>query len=284
MEREFDNMNEIVKYHNNLNSVNLRKWTSEEMNFFFTIIAKVRDNGTKLVLFNSDELKELAGFANEHTDRWIDVMESVSRKVIDLKYFEKTESKFIAMNLFSYFEVNSANKTVEVEVASKFEYVVNKLEAQFTRYELEEFTNIRSTYAKTMYRFLKQWRTLGKKEYKVDELRQMLDVPDSYSSGEVTRRVIEPIKKELKKYFGDFKCKVVKSNKRGNPVSSYEFTWKPEKSGQWIENKYDKESMQSNVPTWSQSNYKASTSQKDLEELEKRKRQALDRLRKSKEE
>lgn len=284
MEREFDNMNEIVKYHNNLNSVNLRKWTSEEMNFFFTIIAKVRDNGTKLVLFNSDELKELAGFANEHKDRWIDVMESVSRKVIDLKYFEKTESKFIAMNLFSYFEVNSANKTVEVEVASKFEYVVNKLEAQFTRYELEEFTNIRSTYAKTMYRFLKQWRTLGKKEYKVDELRQMLDVPDSYSSGEVTRRVIEPIKKELKKYFGDFKCKVVKSNKRGNPVSSYEFTWKPEKSGQWIENKYDKESMQSNVPTWSQPNYKASTSQKDLEELEKRKRQALDRLRKSKEE
>ncbi|MGV3240462.1 hypothetical protein ACEF17_10130 [Streptococcus hyovaginalis] len=30
---------------------------------------------------------------------------------------------------------------------------------------------------------------------------------------------MEPIKKELKKYFGDLKCKVDKSNKRGNTVA-----------------------------------------------------------------
>lgn len=271
-------MNEIVKYHNNLNTVNLRRWTAEEMNFFFTIISKVRDNGTRLVTFNSDELKELAGFSNEHTDRWLAVMEGVSKKVIDLKYFEKTESRFLAMNLFSYFDVNSEDRTVEIEVSSKFEYVVNKLEAQFTRYELKEFTEIRSTYAKTMYRFLKQWRTIGKKEYKIDDFRQMLDVPSSYTSGEVTRRVIDPIKKELGNYFSDFKCNIKKSNKRGNPVIGYEFTWKKEESsGPYDNNKYNK----NNIPEWSNSDYKNMTDKDQkakLEEYRDKRLESLDKL------
>ena len=32
--------NEVVKHHNDLNTVIMRKWTAEEMNFFFAIIAK----------------------------------------------------------------------------------------------------------------------------------------------------------------------------------------------------------------------------------------------------
>ena len=32
--------NEVVKHHNDLNTVIARKWTAEEMNFFFAIIAK----------------------------------------------------------------------------------------------------------------------------------------------------------------------------------------------------------------------------------------------------
>ena len=48
--------NEVVKYHNDLNTIIMRKWSPEEMNFFFTIIAKVREQGTKLMKFNSDEM------------------------------------------------------------------------------------------------------------------------------------------------------------------------------------------------------------------------------------
>ena len=44
--------NEIVKHHNDLNTVIMRKWTAEEMNFFFAIIAKARDKGTSDLVFN----------------------------------------------------------------------------------------------------------------------------------------------------------------------------------------------------------------------------------------
>ena len=272
-------MNEVIKYHNDLNTVIMRKWTAEEMNFFFAIIAKARNQGVKELHFNTDEIKKLVNFTQKDEKRWKEAMKSTARKVTQLTYFEDDGKKFKVMPLFSLFEVDYEEKTVKVEVSKHFEYILNRLEVQFTQYELEEFTNIRSTYAKTMYRLLKQWRTVGKKEYGVNELRVFLDVPESYSNGEVTRRVLEPIQKELSNSFLNFKYKVIKSNKRGNPVLGYEFTWKPEKTGEWEDNKYKKndfykaKKVESNVPNWVEKEYKHSATaeeQAKLEELRRR--------------
>lgn len=271
-------MNEIIKYHNDLNTVIMRKWTAEEMNFFFAIIAKARNQGVKELHFNTDEIKKLVNFTQKDEKRWKEAMKSTARKVTQLTYFEDDGKKFKVMPLFSLFEVDYEEKTVKVEVSKHFEYILNRLEVQFTQYELEEFTNIRSTYAKTMYRLLKQWRTVGKKEYGVNELRVFLDVPESYSNGEVTRRVLEPIQKELSNYFLNFKYKVIKSNKRGNPVLGYEFTWKPETTGEWEDDKYKKndfykpKNSTSNVPEWVEKEYKHSATAEEQAKLEELKR------------
>lgn len=275
-------MNEIIKYHNDLNTVIMRKWTAEEMNFFFAIIAKARNQGVKELHFNTDEIKKLVNFTQKDEKRWKEAMKSTARKVTQLTYFEDDGKKFKVMPLFSLFEVDYEEKTVKVEVSKHFEYILNRLEVQFTQYELEEFTNIRSTYAKTMYRLLKQWRTVGKKEYGVNELRVFLDVPESYSNGEVTRRVLESIQKELSNYFLNFKYKVIKSNKRGNPVLGYEFTWKAEKTGEWEEDKYKKndfykpKNSTSNVPDWVEKEYKHSATAEEQAKLEELRRSMLE--------
>ena len=271
-------MNEVIKYHNDLNTVIMRKWTAEEMNFFFAIIAKARNQGVKELHFNTDEIKKLVNFTQKDEKRWKEAMKSTARKVTQLTYFEDDGKKFKVMPLFSLFEVDYEEKTVKVEVSKHFEYILNRLEVQFTQYELEEFTNIRSTYAKTMYRLLKQWRTVGKKEYGVNELRVFLDVPESYSNGEVTRRDLEPIQKELSNSFLHFKYKVIKSNKRGNPVLGYEFTWKAEKTGEWEEDKYKKndfykpKNSTSNVPDWVEKEYKHSATAEEQAKLEELRR------------
>ena len=264
--------NEIVKHHNDLNTVIMRKWTAEEMNFFFAIITKVRDEGTRLMKFDTDELRYLAS-KDFHLDRWSQTMKSVADKVVDLKYYERTEHSYAVMNLFSYFRVDEKECIVEVEVSSKFEYVINKLEAQFTQYELAEFTNIRSTYAKTAYRLLKQWRTVGRKEFKIDEFKLLLDMPSSYKSSEIDRAVIAPILKQLSPYFKDLKVKKIKSNKRGNPVLGYEFTWEKEVTGTYDPDKFNKpkpepkkaskskSSKKTNVPKWSNPDYKNTTTE-----------------------
>ena len=285
--------NEVVKHHNDLNTVIMRKWSSEEMNFFFAIITKVRDEGTRLMKFDTDELRNLAS-KDFHLERWSQTMKSVADKVVDLKYYERTEHSYAVMNLFSYFRVDEKERIVEVEVSSKFEYVINKLEAQFTQYELAEFTNIRSTYAKTAYRLLKQWRTVGRKEFKIDEFKTLLDMPAGYKSSEIDRAVVKQILKQLSPYFVDLKVKKIKSNKRGTPVLGYEFTWKKEVTEAYDPHKYDKPktvakkpskkaTKKSNVPSWSNPDYVNETTEEQKAELERKKQELLARMDKSSE-
>jgi plasmid replication initiation protein len=256
--------NEVVKYHNDLNTVVMRTWTSEEMNFFFAILTKAKEQGLKKLVFDTDELKQLASSSRKY--RWEETVVSAVKKIGQLTYFEQSEKKFRVMTLFELLEVDLEKRIVEVKVSSNFDYILNKLETQFTRYELEEFTSIRSTYAKTMYRLLKQWRTVGKKEFAIDDLKRILDMPSSYKSSEIDRAVIKPIKEQLSPYFVSLKVKKIKSNKRGNPVLGYEFTWQKEVTEAYDPNKYDKSkaiakkpskkaAKKSNVPKWSNPDY-----------------------------
>lgn len=274
---------EVVKYHNDLNTVVMRTWTSEEMNFFFTILTKAKEQGVKKLVFNTDELKELSSSSRKY--RWEETVTNAAKKIGQLTYFEQSERKFRVMTLFEFFEVDLDKKMVEVKVSSNFDYILNKLETQFTRYELEEFTSIRSTYAKTMYRLLKQWRTVGRKEFSVDDLKRILDTPGSYRPSEIDRLILKPIKEQLSPYFVDLKVKKIKSNKRGNPVLGYEFTWNPETSESYVPNKFNKQKhkqkRQSNVPRWSNTDYVNTTSEETKAELERKKQEMLARLNRS---
>lgn len=269
--------NEVVKHHNDLNTVIMRKWTAEEMNFFFAIIAKARDKGTSDLVFDKYQLAELANYSIEHNKRFYDTMDSLANNISQLRYIEKTKNSIEYMPLFTRFKVeweeDLSDMQAQVSVSPLFEYILNKLSANFTQYELQEFTSIRSTYAKTAYRLLKQWRTVGRKEFKIDEFKLLLDMPNSYKSSEIDRAVITPILKQLSPYFEDLKVKKIKSKKRGNPVLAYEFTWKKEVAGTYVPDKFNKpkpepkkankskSSKKTNVPKWSNPEYKNTTSE-----------------------
>lgn len=220
---------QIVKYHNDLNTVIMRKWTSEEMNFFFAIIVKVRNQGSSTMIFDTNEIQKITGFSQKSKARWQEIMKNCAKKITQLTYFEDSGKRFEIMTLFSKFVIDYEKNIVEVKVSENFSYVLNQLDSQFTMYELEEFTSIRSTYAKTAYRIFKQWRTVGKKEFTIDEFRMMMDMPENYKPCHIDRLVIQPIIKEVSPYFVGLRVYKIKSTKRGNPVLGYKFTWKPEK-------------------------------------------------------
>lgn len=228
-------MNEVTKYHNDLNTVVMRRWTKEEMNFFFAIIAKARENQTKILIFESEELKELTHFSGDYNQRWNDIMDRVTDKVAQLIYKERTTKKKVVMTLFKKFEVDFEDQYVTVSISDEFEYILNQLNANFTSFELEEFTQIRSTYAKTTYRILKQWRTQGTKEFKKEEFHELLDIPKSYAQSDINKRVLKPIQEELSNYFKGFKVNLKKAKTRGNPITGYCFTWQAEQTGEWVD-------------------------------------------------
>ena len=241
--------NEVVKYHNDLNTVTMRKWTAEEMNFFFSIIAKVRDEGTQEIEFNTDEIQLIANFDKRNPKRWVDTMTNTADKISQLTYIERTTEKISVMTLFSRFDIFPKERKIIVQVSPNFDYMVNRISANFTSYELHEFTQIRSTYAKSVYRLLKQWRTIGKKEFDINEFKRLLDTPEYYGPSEIDKNILKPVSRELTQYFKNLKIKKVKANTRGTPVTGYIFTWQPEKTEKWIDNKYQKRKAKE-LPDW----------------------------------
>lgn len=245
-------MNEVTKYHNDLNTVIMRRWTKEEMNFFFAIIAKARNQEDRTLVFHSDELQELTRFSGDYNKRWNDTMDRVTDKVAQLIYTERTSQKKVVMTLFSKFEVDFKQQTIAVKISENFQYILNQIQANFTSFELEEFTRIRSTYAKTCYRILKQWRTQGSKEFSIYEFKELLDIPKSYAQSDISKRVIKPIKEELSAYFSGLKILPIKSKSRGTPVTGYLFTWQAEKTGQWKDFNDPKNKKNKQKPTRSE--------------------------------
>ena len=87
---------------------------------------------------------------------------------------------------------------------------------------------------------------------------------------------------ELPTYFENLKVKKIKSNKRGNPVLGYEFTWKPETTGEWEEDKYKQndfykpKNSTSNVPDWVEKEYKHSATAEEQAKLEELRRSMLE--------
>lgn len=220
----------VVRYDNELNQVSFRGWNALEQDLFFGVLSRMRDKGTREVVFDTDDLREFVDFAGKSGKRWEQVLAKASKKVIGLVYIEQTKSSIEGMTLFERFRLDIDERRLTVRVSDRFEYVINKLRANFTQFELEEFGSLRSTYAKALYRLLKQWRTVGSREFDIDEFRACLGVPKSYNTDLINRKVLAPIKAELPAVFEGFAVEPLRSRRRGRPVIGYRFTWKPEPS------------------------------------------------------
>ena len=226
----------------------MRKWTAEEQNFFFAIITQVRDKGTQTVKFNKNDLADIANYSLEHNKRLHTTMTELKKKVGEINYTETTRDEVTKLNredtyyLFERFSFewtdDHSHMAAEIQVSDHFQYVVNKLEAEFTQFELKQFTSIRSTYAKEMFKKLKQWRTIGKKEYSIQEFRDMLQVPKSYRATDINTVILKPILEELSNYFQNLKVTPLKARSKGAPIIAYCFTWTPEETGTWNTDKY----------------------------------------------
>lgn len=244
-------VNEVVKYHNDLNAVSMSGWSSAEMNIFFGIVAKVYNQGTKEVVLNVDDLREVTDTkGNKNPQRWDEAVESVANKIATLRYTYRDSDTIEIMNLFAKFRIDLKSKELKVSITDYFQYIVNQLSSQFTSWELAEFTSLKSSYSKTMYRLLKQWRTVGKKRFKLEEFRVLFDVPESYVTGMIKKRIIDNSIKELSPYFKGLTCKVLKENRKGTPVVGYEFTWEPETTSRYSPNKFKKKAKQELKPYW----------------------------------
>ena len=72
------------------------------------------------------------------------------------------------------------------------------LKAQFTTYQLQQASALRSAYSWKLLELLTRFQSTGKAEYTIEDFKASMDAPPSLSDfGQVKRRIIDPAVKEL---------------------------------------------------------------------------------------
>jgi len=224
--------NELVKYQPELNTIPLRKFTPIEMNLFFSIVSRMRDKGDQTVRFSFDQLKELSNYKPTANRRFIEDIKRTYDHLMDLRFGSRSKSglSFERFVMFTKFKINGDvdEPYVDVEIYKDALPLLNNLES-WVRYALTEFRDLKSSYAKTMFRLLKGYRTTGYAYFSKADFNELLDIPTSYKEFHVNQRILAPIREELTPLFRGLTIRKKYGKGRGKPVIGYSFTWKPEK-------------------------------------------------------
>lgn len=222
-------MANLVVYKDELNTVPLRSFNSKEMDLFFAVLSKMRNKDLETIVFNFEDLRELSNYKYTAYDRFINDIEGVYDKLIQLNIKIGTPTEFTKFVLFTEYTVSAERETVSIQVNGRFKHILNSIFGDFTKFELEEFTTLKSSYSKTAYRLLKQFRQSGYYIVPIEEFKRLFDVPESYQMSDIDKRILDRIEDELPTYFKNLKITKLKGKgKRKRFIENIEFKFKAE--------------------------------------------------------
>ena len=223
-------MGETVVYKNDLNLVPLRKFTSTEINLFFAMCNKLKEKETNTLHLSVDELKELSNYSpkTRNINRFVKDLDDVYKKMLELTIRYEDDEVIERFILFNHYRIHKKDQYLEISTSPNLKHILNSITSNFTKFELKEMTNLKSTYSKNMFRILKQYKHTGYMKIKIDDFRERLDVPKSYRMTDINKNVLKPIVTELNTIFNNLHINKIKA-KKGRKIEWLEFIFDAEK-------------------------------------------------------
>ena len=219
-------MNEIVKYHNNFNSVALKNFNGVEIDLLMAICSKLKNEDINEIKLEFSDLRRMVNSKHRGELRFIQNLEQMYKKLLNLSIRIETEDKITNFILFTKYEILKKQKIIIIKINEEFKFLLNKLINNFTRFELNEFISLKSNYSKEIYRRLKQFKHTGIWKIKMNNFRELLNIPEKYRMSEIDKKVLKISIEELNKYFNNFKIIKIK---KGRKIEFLEFKFVPEK-------------------------------------------------------
>lgn len=216
----------IIKHGTELNLLSFKGFSAIEMNLFYTIIYKIKNIGTKTICINFEEIRKLSNYdeKDRHTERFTSYLENVNDKLFDVRgRIVDDDGNIEKFVLFTKYKIWNTVEIpyIEIQINKEYEYLFNQL-TQYTSFDLLEYINIKSTYAKKIFTLIKQFEKTGWYEVNYQEFKDLLGIPSSYYPKDIERQILIPVEKELGAYFKKFKyIKRVLRKK----LESIRFTW-----------------------------------------------------------
>ncbi|MGL5458691.1 MAG: replication initiation protein, partial [Cetobacterium sp.] len=224
-------MGKVIEYDSKMNELNFGKFKEKELDLFFSICYKMKNEGLNEVTLTFQELKELSNYSNRNLDRFIKDLESTYDKMLNIKIRTETKTTITKIILFTRYHIEKEDRTVRIKIHEDGKYLLNDIE-KFTKFDLMEFVSLKSSYAKNMFKMLKQFDNEDSYNWyqiKLDDFIELMGIPKYYKMGNIDQRVLSPILEQLKPYFPKLKLEKIK---KGVKVESLKFTWKAKKKKQ----------------------------------------------------
>ncbi|MGL4357855.1 MAG: replication initiation protein, partial [Cetobacterium sp.] len=212
---------DLLKYHNHMNDVSFNGFSEKELNLFFSLIFLAKEKRVTKLIIPFSELKELA-VGDKNRERFLKNLENVNSKLIKLGHRVEIGNKIHIFSLFNVFTIDQDTDELIVQVNEIFSYMLNDLVGNFTKFDLIEFVSLKSAYSKNMFKLLKQWESARIKEFKINDFRDILNIPKGFTMSKINERVLNPILTELSEYFPNLKLEKIKT---GRSVTSLKFSW-----------------------------------------------------------
>ncbi|WP_064590504.1 replication initiation protein [Streptobacillus moniliformis] len=221
--------NEIVKYNNDMNKIGLRNFNSTELDILMAIMSRMKEKGLEEIEFDFGYLKKLTKWKDNTSDSFFDTLERVYDNLISIKFKIGDNKEYTKFVLFTKYIISGPRQKVIIGINSEFRWVLNELAKNFTRFELEEFIDFKSSYTKEFFRRMKQFRGSGKWELSLEDFKYQLNIPMNYRITDIDKRVLKPILKELgEKYQLEIIKKYDKKRKGRPSVKGFIFTFTKE--------------------------------------------------------
>ncbi len=229
-------MNEIVKYSNELHELKFNSMNEAQQNVFFTLLQQFRNTDGYTLELDFNKVFELAQIANSSSYRK-EILDKLG-KLQEFKFrYQINELGDLQQDvIFPSIRTDSKNRVLKIRVSEGFkERYINSPLKGWTRYELAEFVGLSGTYTKTIYRYLKQFRSSGRWRIRYDDFKELLGIPESYQACNIDQQILKPAIKELsaeRNLFDQrrtpFQKLVVKKHKKGREIEALEFCFVPQ--------------------------------------------------------
>lgn len=217
-----------LTFKNELNDLILTKMSAKELDLFIALLIKFSELKTDKIKVSFLEIKKIMGInprtSNKQFVNTLDKMIIKSHQAIQKTEIAKGKKKYLSIITTTIFD--EEEMTIESRINPDFKnlFEIDNEKGVYTILDLKALVNFKSKYSKNLYRLLKQWETIGIKEFSIDEFRTSVDVPKTYLMKQIDQKVLTPILKELPEFFPGLNMEKFK-NGRGGKVTKIIFTW-----------------------------------------------------------
>ena len=244
-------MDNIVKYHNDLNKLKFYLFGELEQNILMGVFLNARFHNTKEFILNADDIAKFLPQRNPSKQEIFNRVMSLRENLFKIDYTHeiKLDNGLIELSFYNIFSVFTLVYTTEnrefeylkIKISDDFSYLIHNLTKHFTQFELEEFLFLRGKYPKILYRLLKQFRLTGYFIATWEKFKEKMGIPLDMRNATIEKQILKPCVEKLSQTmkthlfdaripFENLKYKLKKeSSKRGKPkVTHIEFYFKPQ--------------------------------------------------------